>query len=420
MEKSRNKSVLWLAGRYLRGQGSGLVGRAHYLTLAGIILGVAALICVSSVMNGFRADIRSRIEGTLSEIRISRPNGSPFADYPGMLNSLQKQGFQASPVVRNELVLKHGPAIFSTLCLGIDPVLHSHISGALVPSGTGGNSTKQGLLAGSIWGPDFSDGGIALGSALAAKLNVLPGDEVQLLSPLFDVPTAFGLLPRVRNLRVAAIFYAGMPEYNESFSYVPLDVARFFSGYAEEVDYIEIRTPDFARSERYARQLRSQLKGFSVEDWSAYDASLFNAIRFEKYMMFVIMLFMYIIASFNLTGNMLKTISQKKRELGLLKAIGYNETDLRDLFIRQSLLLSTLGIALGIALGTLMVLIQKNYGLFRLDMGDADLMPLPVKIMWTDYLTVVAVSYLITLLSVVFPLRRLKGIKPIELIRQNT
>lgn len=417
--KSRNKSKLWLALKYLKGRGSGLIDRSHWLTVAGITLGVTALICVSSVMNGFRADIMGRITGTLSEIRISDPEGSPLKGYGSLIDQLDSDGFKAAPVIRNELAIRRGDAIFTTLCFGIDPQRHPQVSRALQPPTTVGGTDTQGLLAGNVMGPDFSEGGIALGAGLAARLNVFPGDEVQLLSPMFDVPSAFGLLPRVRSLRVAAVFSAGMPEYDETFSYIHLDTARYFSGYTDEIDHIEVKTPNFHRSAQYARELRGEFPNLRVEDWSAYDSSLYGAIRFEKYMMFVIMLFMYIIASFNLTGNMLKSISQKKRELGLLKAFGYQENDLRDLFLYQSLILSTLGIVLGLVIATVLLLIQNTFGVISLDMGNAGRMPLPVRFAALDYLVVVLVSYAVTLLSVILPLKRLKRINAVELIRQT-
>jgi len=418
MGKSKNNSKFWLAMKYLNGRSAGLISRTHYLTVAGILLGVTALICVSSVMNGFRDDIRSRIVGTLSEIRISQKGGGALEDHTELLATLKAGKFMASPVIRNELLLKRGTMVVPTVNFGIDPALHSQVSTALKPRGSEDAKQNQGMVAGSILSDDFAQGGIALGAGLAGRLNVALGDEVQLLSPLFDVPTAFGLLPRVRSLRVVAIFSAGMPEYDEAYSYLPLEQARFFSGYGDEVDYVEVKTPSFDRSEHYARRLRSELADYTVEDWSSYDSSLYGAIRFEKYMMFVIMLFMYIIASFNLTGNMLKAIVQKKRELGLLKAIGYRETELRDLFLIQSLLLSSLGIAGGLVLASVLLIVQQKLGLLSMNLG-AESMPLPVKIMGQDYLLVVAVSYLITILSVILPVQRLKRINAVELIRQT-
>lgn len=419
MDKHKNKSKLWLALKFLQNRGVGPIGRAHYLTVAGILLGVTALLCVSSVMNGFRAEIRDRITGSLSEIRISAADGKPLAEPYLLADRLRSQGFQAAPVIRNELVLKRDGELATTLCFGIDPALQAGISGALMPQKGYAPNQPQGMLAGNIQGEAFAAGGIALGSALAMKLGVTIGDEVQLLSPIFTVPTAFGLIPRVRTLRVAGIFSAGMPDYDLTFSYVPLDVARFFSGYGDEADYVEVKTPDFDRSEAYARSLRKSLAGYRVDDWSSFDASLYSAIRFEKYLMFVLLLFMYVIASFNLTGNMLKAIVQKKRELGLLQALGYTESDLRGLFLRQSLILSTLGIVGGLLLASLLLWLQTRFGIIRLDMGDIQPQALPVRIFWQDYLLVVLASYGITILSVILPLRRLKNINVIELIRQT-
>ncbi len=419
MDKHKNKSKLWLALKFLQNRSVGPIGRAHYLTVAGILLGVTALLCVSSVMNGFRADIRDRIIGSLSEIRISAADGNALAEPYQVADRLRSQGFKAAPVIRNELVLKRGGELATTLCFGIDPALQAGISGALMPQKGYAPNQPQGMLAGNIQSEAFAAGGIALGSALAMKLGVTIGDEVQLLSPIFTVPTAFGMIPRVRTLKVAGIFSAGMPDYDLTFSYVPLDVARFFSGYGDEADYVEVKTPDFDRSEAYARSLRKSLAGYRVDDWSSFDASLYSAIRFEKYLMFVLLLFMYVIASFNLTGNMLKAIVQKKRELGLLQALGYTEPDLRGLFLRQSLILSTLGIVGGLLLASLLLWLQLRFGIIRLDMGDIQPQALPVRVFWQDYLLVVLASYGITILSVILPLRRLKNINVIELIRQT-
>lgn len=419
MDKHKNKSKLWLALKFLQNRSVGPIGRAHYLTVVGILLGVTALLCVSSVMNGFRADIRDRIIGSLSEIRISAADGNALAEPYQVADRLRSQGFKAAPVIRNELVLKRGGELATTLCFGIDPALQAGISGALMPQKGHAPNQPQGMLAGNIQSEAFAAGGIALGSALAMKLGVTIGDEVQLLSPIFTVPTAFGMIPRVRTLKVAGIFSAGMPDYDLTFSYVPLDVARFFSGYGDEADYVEVKTPDFDRSEAYARSLRKSLAGYRVDDWSSFDASLYSAIRFEKYLMFVLLLFMYVIASFNLTGNMLKAIVQKKRELGLLQALGYTESDLRGLFLRQSLILSTLGIVGGLLLASLLLWLQLRFGIIRLDMGDIQPQALPVRVFWQDYLLVVLASYGITILSVILPLRRLKNINVIELIRQT-
>ncbi len=408
--RNRNASILFMARKYLAARSRFGIGSGHIFTLLGISLGVMALITVSSVMNGFREDISGRIIGTLSEMRLSLEDGSPIQDYQKVVEQIRQQGYSAAPVVRNELLISYASEAVPAVCFGIDPLLQPKVSPVLRTSISG-----EGILAGSIDPGSFNEDGIALGAALAQTLGVYIGDEIRLISPNFNIPTAFGLLPRMQKLKVHAIFSGGMPEYDQSFCYIPLPVARLFSSYIDAVDYIEIRSGEPDRSKAHVHRLAPQFPGFKLEDWSSFDASLYSAIRFEKFLMFVILLFMFIIASFNLTGSLLKLISGKKRELGLLKAMGYEDRDLKRLFLYQGLMLCTLGIIVGILLAGILLLIQDHTGLVKL----ADSIVLPVKMQVADFMVVIIVSYILTILSIQLPLRRLKSINAVELIRRN-
>jgi lipoprotein-releasing system permease protein len=233
-----------------------------------------------------------------------------------------------------------------------------------------------------------------------------------------NIPTAFGMIPRVKTFRVIGVFESAMPEYQQSYAYISLDNAMFFSG-KSTVDQLDLRAGDFSQSEALSKSLQKKFPQYKVEPWSRFDASLYSAIRFEKMLMFTIMLLMYVIASFNLTGNMLKSIAQKKKELGLLKAIGFKDKDLSSLFLRQSLFLSSFGILLGLVLASLLLWLQGKYGFVKLAAGE-DFTVLPVKVMWQDYVVVVIASYALTFLSVLLPLRKLREVDPIALIRQHT
>jgi len=408
--RKNNGSVRFLARKYLASKSRFGIGSGHLFTLLGISLGVMALIVVSSVMNGFREDISGRIIGTLSEMRLSSNNGSAFTDYEPMLQRIEDKGYAAAPVVRGELLLKHGSSAIPAVCFGIDIERQTKVSPVLRTA-----IGEEGIIAGSIDAHSFKEGGIALGAGLAQELGVYLDDDIYLISPHFNIPTAFGLLPRVQKVQVMAIFAAGMPEYDQSFSYIPLSIAQSFSSYDDEIDYIEIRSGEPNRSKQHVKALSPLFPGFRIEDWSSFDASLYAAIRFEKFLMFVILLFMFIIASFNLTGSLLKMISQKKRELGLLKALGYQDADLRKLFLYQGLMLCTIGIVLGLILSGILLGIQDRTGLVKL----AGLIELPVKMELADFLLVIIVSYILTILSVQLPLQRLKDINAVELIRRN-
>lgn len=412
-KKKANASIYFLARKYLAGRSALGISRDYTLTLIGITLGVVALITVSSVMNGFREDISGRIIGTLSELRLSKPAGALLEDYQPLLEKLEKEGFTAAPVARTELLLRNGQKSAAAVVFGIDPYRHKAVSPLLNQQSQ--KDALHGILAGELVPESFSEDGIALGSTLAGELGLYIGDEVQLISLLFNQPTPFGLMPMVRKLKVKAIFAAGMPEYDQSYSYVSLPVVQAFNSYDKQVDYLEIRSKNPQKSRKHLAQLSPLFPGYKLEDWSSFDASLYGAIRFEKYLMFVILLFMFIIASFNLTGNLLKMISQKRAELGLLKALGYQGEELRKLFMYQAMMLCTLGIALGIVISTILLVIQARTGLIKLDQSII----LPVKMQLTDYLLVIVVSYLLTWLSVLVPLNNLKKINAVELIRRN-
>ncbi len=418
MKNPENRSISWLAGKYLQGRGRSRIGKAHWLTVAGILLGVIALLCVSSVMNGFRADIGRRIVGTLSEIRISAADGASISDPEPMLASLQEMGYKASGVIRNELLIKKGTVAVPTISFGIDPSRHKQVTRVLDPMLASDSDIRQGMIAGRIESDTLGTDGIVLAAGLASQLQAYINDTVQIISPRFSIPTAFGMIPRVKSFTVVGVFESAMPDYQQSYSYTSLEAARFFNATLSGVDYLDVKTKDFTRVDHAASRIAKRFAGYKVEPWSRFDASLYSAIRFEKVIMFVIMLFMYVIASFNLTGNMLKTIAQKKRELGLLKALGYRDNDLRKLFLRQSLLLSTFGIVAGLLIASLLLFLQATFALVKLGTGAGSFTVLPVNVMWQDYLWVVLVSYVITVISVLAPLRRLKGIDAVELIRK--
>lgn len=419
MRKQENHSIGFLAGKYLQGRGRSPIGKAHWLTLAGILLGVLALLCVSSVMNGFRADIGKRIVGTLSEIRLSSVDGKGIADPDQLLRDLDGMGLSASPVIRNELLIKKGTVIVPSVSFGIDPAKHRKVTRVLDPLVEDGSGIRQGIIAGRIVADTLGAEGIVLAAGLASQLQAYLGDRVQIISPRMSIPTAFGMIPRVRTFAVVGVFESAMPDYQQSYSFMGLDAAGFYNNTSGSVDYIDIRTGDYSRVDAAAARIAKRFTEYKVEPWSRFDASLYSAIRFEKVIMFVIMLFMYVIASFNLTGNMLKTIAQKKRELGLLKAIGYRDSDLRKLFLRQSLILSTTGILAGSVLASILLFMQAKWGIVTLNTGAGIQSVLPVSIMWQDYVWVVLVSYLITVISVMLPLRRLRRIDAVELIRKT-
>ncbi|MDD2331900.1 MAG: FtsX-like permease family protein, partial [Candidatus Cloacimonetes bacterium] len=375
------------------------------------------------VMNGFRIDMQKRIIGTQSEVKLSNPDFSPLKDYREVMGKIKAEGFAVSAAIRQELIIKKGNVAIPTTGFGIELDAQRTVSRNLLPSykNLDGSQTaiEQGMIGSNPSPEVFADNGIILGAGLAYKLDARLEETLILMSPVFSEPTAFGLTPKVRTVKVAGFFNAGMPEYDMLFSYIPLELAQYFGGYGDAVDYLEIKTPSFRKASFYASRLQRSFPQYQIKDWSSFDPSLYSAIRMEKYIMFVIMMFMYIIASFNLTGNMLKTIAKRKRDLGLLKAIGFEERDLSNLFIYKALILCVGGILMGLVITGILLFLQIRFGLIRLAFSSTDAIVLPVHVQAADVIIVILLSFTITILSAILPLKRLRQIKAIELIRQT-
>lgn len=419
-----NQSLGFIAKRFLLNRRGKLLGR-HRLTIIGIALGIFALLSVSSVMNGFDKDMRQRIIGTRAEMRLSSKDVSPLADYEAIMDKLNsnKYIYATAPIVRNELVLVNGSDMAGTACFGIDlnkqiklsPVLRPIDTKALEKSST---NWLQGLINAGIDESDFSQNGIILGTELAESIGARLGDEVKLISPLSKVPTPFGLMPKILSVKVVGIFIAGMPEYDRLYSYIDLKNGQFFSGYDNEIDNIQIKTTNERQLFKITAILQKFLPEYKIENWSSYDSSLYNAMSFEKYLMIVILGLMFIIASFSMSGNILRTIVQRRKSIGILKALGYSDKDLVTLFMRQGLFLSISGIAIGVILSLLILSIQIYFAVIRIPMGNLPALIIPVDIRLWDYLLIPLIAFAISFISVIVPSRSVVGIDPIKLIRE--
>ncbi|HOV16636.1 MAG TPA: ABC transporter permease [Candidatus Cloacimonadota bacterium] len=424
--KMRNRSLGLLAQRLLF-SGKGKIPGRHWLTFCGITLGVFALLTVSSVMNGFDRDMRQRIIGTRAEIRIEGTFGTPINNYPLLVEKLARLPYVKafSPVVRNELMLVKDEALAATVSFGIDLKQHQKVSPVLLPLFTDNlpsakNQWLQGLVNGNPTPASFDQNGIILGAALAQSLDANVGDTIQLISPLASQPTPLGMLPKTKKMRVDAIFIAGMPDYDRLYSYIPLSAGQFFSGYENQIDQVELKADNPNQLKKITARLRKDLPDYKVEDWSAFDTNLYGAMKFEKALMLTILCLMFIIAAFNMSGNIFRTIVQKRRLIGILKTIGYRNKDLVQLFLRQGLSLAIAGILCGILLSLILLQLQANFGFIHFPVGDQPDLVLPVFIKLSDYLLIPLAALLITFLSILLPARQAGKIDPIPLIREIT
>ncbi len=420
----KNQSLNLIVTKFLINPKGKIHGR-HWLTCAGIALGVFALLTVSSVMNGFDKDMRQRIIGTRAEIRIDIPASNSLSNYESLIDRLNKLPYikASTPVIRNELMLVNGSNMAATVSFGIDLNKQRAVSPILLPIKLGllkepSHQWLQGLVTKEIRTKDFEDKGIIIGADLAQSIYASVGDTLKLVSPLGSIPTPLGLLPRTQSVRVVGIFIAGMPEYDRLYSYIPLSVGQYFSSYQGQIDHIDIKTNNPKQLYKMTKNLQKAFPQYRVENWSSFDTSLYNAMHFEKYLMMVILGLMFILSSFNMSGNIFKTIIQKRKTIGIMKTIGFRDTELMSVFMKQGLIIGSAGILFGILLSLFLLLIQSYFSLIRLPVGNMPSLILPVDIRLKDYLIVPLISLFITWLSIYIPARSAKRINPIKLIRE--
>ena len=379
------------------------------LSLFGIIIGVFSLLVVSSVMNGFELDMKNRVIGSKAEIKISDKNYSPIKNYTQILEKVDNipKVSNSAPVCQTELMLQNKKNLASTICFGIDLERQNKVT-----------EISDKIVIGYPSSDDLENDGIIIGLDLSLTINATVGEYIQLSSPIGTVPSPFGLLPKTKKLEVVGIFLSGMPEYDKLFTYISLKNSQFFLDYEDEVNQIEVKTQNSDQSAKVANQIQAVLgDDFVVEDWSEFDANLFNAIKLEKVVMFLVLALMIIIASFNMTGNFIKLVAEKKVEIGVLKAIGASEKDIVRLFVNVGLIIGIIGTFVGVAFALILLLAQDYWHFIKIPVAGFPLQWIPVDIRLLDFVIVPIVVIVISFLTTLHPARRTVKIDPIKIIR---
>jgi len=401
--------IIKISLNYLKGRRKYFLRSANILSLAGIIIGVFSLLVVSSVMNGFDSDMRTRVIGSKSEIKVHNEDYSSLLNYQAIISEIEHiQGVKAiAPVCENELMVQNKANLASSICLGVDFSRQSRIS-----------KIFDKIIIGDPDSISLNSNGIIIGLDLSLTLNVTVGEYLQVSSPRATEPTPFGLLPRSRKLKVIGIFISGLPEYDRLHSYISLENGQFFSGYGDEITHLEIKTENTKTSYKLSRKISDQLKNpFIVEDWSLFEANLFNAIKMEKVIIFFVLILMIILASFNMIGNFVKLVIEKKVEIGVLKALGASNNEIIKIFMILGTIIGIIGASIGTILALALLLSQQHWGFITIPIAGFPLQILPVELRITDFILVPLITIFICFVTTLNPSRRTLKIEPIKIIR---
>ena len=404
-----------VAFRYLRARRQeGFISVIAGFSLLGIALGVATLIIVMSVMNGFRAELLGRILGVNGHLTIFAQQG-PLPGYAGMVDQVRLvEGVaMAFPQVEGQVMATAN---------GVS-------SGALVKGMRREDVQRRALLsdaimAGSLDAFEGNDA-VMIGTRMAQRMNLTVGNQITLISPQSN-PTAFGSIPRLKSYKVAALFEVGMYEYDNSFIYMPMDAAQTFFRLGDAVTGIDILLddPDAVRDIREAISTAIG-PGKRLYDWQQANSSFFTAIQVERNVMFLILTLIILVAAFNIISSLIMLVKDKGRDIAVLRTMGASRGMIMRIFFMTGASIGVVGTLAGFALGLVFCLniesIRKGVEfLTGTELFSAEiyfLSRLPAKVDSGEVVTVVLMALILSFLATIYPAWRAARQDPVEALR---
>ena len=404
-----------VAFRYLRARRQeGFISVIAGFSLLGIALGVATLIIVMSVMNGFRAELLGRILGVNGHLTIFAQQG-PLTGYAGMVDQVR---------------LVEGVAmVFPQVEGQVMATANGVASGALVKGMRREDVARRALLADAIMAGSLDafegNDSVMIGTRMAQRMNLTVGNQITLISPQSN-PTAFGSIPRLKSYRIAALFEVGMYEYDNSFVYMPMEAAQTFFRLGDAVTGIDILLddPDGVRDIREAVSTAIG-PGKRLYDWQQANSSFFTAIQVERNVMFLILTLIILVAAFNIISSLIMLVKDKGRDIAVLRTMGASRGMIMRIFFMTGASIGVVGTLAGFALGLVFCLnietIRKGVEfLTGTELFSAEiyfLSRLPAKVDTGEVVTVVLMALILSFLATIYPAWRAARQDPVEALR---
>lgn len=410
-----NKFERLLAGRYMRAKRKeGFISVITAFAFTGIALGVATLIIVMSVMNGFRHELLGRILGINGHIGIMSPSSYPFNNYMQAIKDISEMPHikVVIPMIENQLLVTSGRSA----------------EGAMVRGIRAEDLLKKEALAKAVSGVDlkfFRDDGVIMGIRLARKMGLSEGDKITLLSPNGKV-TAFGTVPRMKTYQIIGLFDSGMFEYDANFIFMPLESAQIYFGHKNSVTNIDVTLDD----DKYLNSVRLNLEeslGSSayIYDWKQSNSAFFNAIEVERNVMFIILTLIILVAAFNIITGLIMLVKDKGRDIAVLRTMGATKGMIMRIFFIDGAFIGVVGTSIGVILGLLFSYNIENIrqflqNIFGQDLFSAEiyfLSKLPAKVDVTEVMVVVIISLILSFIATIYPSWRAAKFDPVEALR---
>ncbi len=412
-----------IAWRYLRSRkGSRLLSFISVVAIGGVVVGVSALILIMGVMNGLQNDLRDKILVGSPDLRVlNYGDDLKIGDWRTVLAKVRAFPgvVAAAPFVLTQGLVSAGhDYVEAAQVMGIEPQAPGVAAVTTIRT-----HAVKGMGDFRFASSDGATRGVVLGRLLASRLNVEPGDSIRMLAPppggkLNAV--LGGFTPHYYAFEVTGVFETGMYEYDNSYIYMPLAVAQEFAGLGPAVTGIEVRTTNRWTANSVATALEAAL-GFPyrTEDWQEQNSSLFRALKLEKFTMGFIVLLIIVVAAFNIVSTLTMVVTDKTREIGILKAMGMPARSIRRIFLAQGVVIGAVGTALGVSIGLVGAVVLDRYKFIRLDPKVYFIDHMPVSIQTLDVILTVAASLLIATLATLYPSVQAARLFPIDAIRHE-
>jgi len=385
------------------------------VSMLGMVLGVASLITVLAIMNGFAGELRGRILSLVPHGYIEPADQGSLPDWRSLASSLEArpQVLAAAPYISDKVILAGPSQLRGALLTAIDPALEAGVSGV-----------GEAMVYGSLAALEAEAFGVVLGVSLARALGVSPGDSVEVTIPRLTV-TPLGTFPRSKRLRVVGLFQINAQPDGQQ-AYVSLQTGQRLFATGSGVDGLQLRTVDLMTAPRTLAALAPDLPpGLVVRDWSQTQGSLFRAVKMEKIMVGLLLLSVVAVAAFNIVSSLVMSVAEKRGDIAVLRTMGARAGGIMGIFIAHGLGLAAAGIGTGALLGVLLASniaavtarLESWLGVKLFDPAVYFISELPAELLWQDVLWVVAAALLLSLAATLYPAWRAARIAPAEVLR---
>lgn len=409
---------LYIGMRYTRAK-----RRNHFISfisltsMIGVALGVAALITVLSVMNGFEKELRERILGMTSHAFVTGTDGS-LEDWQSLEDELKDMPdvVDTAPFVEGQAMLSHNSKVRGTMLRGIDPALEPKVS-----------DIGDNVVVGKLDDLKAGEFGIILGRDLAASMGVTRGDKITVITP-HVTPTPAGVIPRLKRLDVVGIFEIGMYEYDSQLAVMHMEDAAKLFRIPGKVSGVRLELTDVYQAPQITRELLIQLPPqYRAADWTMQHANFFRALKTEKTVMFVILMLIVAVAAFNIVSTLVMMVTDKRADIAILRTLGLSPRGVMGIFMVQGTLIGLIGTLLGIAGGVALAMnvsgiiagVENILGYQFLPADVYYISDLPSDLQWSDVKVIGITAFILSILSTIYPSWRASKVRPAEALRYD-